>query len=92
MQICKAPTLQLQAHTHASMALACSYLSTLPQLLVRVYDELMQPLPPALAAFGSPGTTPSVAPGPLSVSSQHSVGPGSAPPGSNQSNNSQRMR
>ncbi|XP_070178506.1 treslin-like [Littorina saxatilis] len=70
-----------------------SYLTTLPQVLVTIYDELMQPLPAALAGFGSPGTTPSV--GPLSAASLRSVGPDSAlsaPPDSNQSTNSQKVK
>ncbi|XP_041369204.1 treslin-like [Gigantopelta aegis] len=34
--------------------LLTSYRSTLPKLLVSIYDELMQPLPDILAGFGSP--------------------------------------
>ena len=72
-----------------------SYLATLPQLLVTVYDELMQPLPPALAGFTSPSTASSAGPGTLSVSSQPMAGPASSvslPPGSNQSSSSPQKR
>ncbi|XP_025078204.1 uncharacterized protein LOC112554579 isoform X2 [Pomacea canaliculata] len=49
--------------------IAANYASSVPQMLVSIYDELMQPLPPSLAGFGSPTTVSSVTQEALSVSS-----------------------